>query len=253
MSFTSHALFVAAVALASYVQNLTGFAFGLILLGLVGLLHLAPLADVTNVVSILTLVNLVVLLRAGLPPVDWRSFLPTLAASLVGVGLGVALLNWMSDNVVQGLRALLGATIVLAAALLVAQPRTREQLSGRGAFAFTGLLSGVMGGVFSTAGPPLVFHYYRQPMPLAQVRAALILVFAANAVLRLGLLGASGRVNVHTLWMSLEAAPVVLLVSWLALRRAPPWSADTLKRIAGALLVVVGVSLLGPATLKLLR
>lgn len=253
MSFTSHALFVAAVALASYVQNLTGFAFGLVLLGLVGLLHVAPLADVTNVVSILTLVNLAVMLRAGLPAFDWRTFAPTAVASLLGVGLGVALLTWMSDNVVQGLRALLGATIVLAAVLLVAQPRTRKQLSGRASFAFTGLLSGVMGGVFSTSGPPLVFHYYRQPLPLAQVRAALLLVFAANSALRLVMLGAAGRITHHTLWMSLEAAPVVLLVSWLALRRPPPWSADTLKRIAGALLVVVGVSLLGPAALKLVR
>ena len=55
MSIGSHLLVLACVALASYAQNLTGFAFGLILLGLTAVLHLASLADVANVVSVLVL------------------------------------------------------------------------------------------------------------------------------------------------------------------------------------------------------
>lgn len=54
----SHLLFVACVALATFVQSLTGFAFGLVLLGLVAMLHLAPLAVAANVVTVMVLARM---------------------------------------------------------------------------------------------------------------------------------------------------------------------------------------------------
>ena len=100
------------MAVASYVQNLTGFAFGLLLLGLVGLLDLTSLADVTNVASVLTLVNALALFRSAKPQFDREVMTPTLVASLPGVLLGVVLLNWLNDNVIVALRLLLGVTII---------------------------------------------------------------------------------------------------------------------------------------------
>ena len=63
MSPTHHLLYFAFVALASYVQNLTGFAFGLILLGLAGLWNVGSLPDVSNAVSVVALVNVAMLGR----------------------------------------------------------------------------------------------------------------------------------------------------------------------------------------------
>ena len=48
MTLTQHLWFLVCVGIASYAQNLTGFAFSLLLLGLAGVLDLAPLADVTT-------------------------------------------------------------------------------------------------------------------------------------------------------------------------------------------------------------
>lgn len=58
MTSLDHVLFLSFVALTTYAQTMTGFAFGLVLLGLTGMLDLAPLPRVSNVVSILTLANL---------------------------------------------------------------------------------------------------------------------------------------------------------------------------------------------------
>lgn len=251
MSLSEHLLFVAFVAIASYVQNLTGFAFGLVLLGLVGLVNLAPLPDVTNVVSILALLNGILLLQKGLPRFDRGTIVPTLSASLVGVFLGVMLLNWLSDNVVLGLRLLLGVTIVACAILLLVNAPPLAHRSPASRFAVIGLLSGVLGGLFSTAGPPLAYHYYRQPMKTHQVRDALTIAFAVNAVVRLTLLTGTGRIGANSLWMSLEAAPVVLVLTWMAFRRPSRWSALAIKRIVSVLLGAVGLALFVSAVRQL--
>ena len=88
MSIFQHVLFLACVALATYAQTMTGFAFGLVLLGLSGVFQLASVSDVANVVSVLSLVNAVVTLARAKPQVNWRLMAPALASSLVGVGAG---------------------------------------------------------------------------------------------------------------------------------------------------------------------
>lgn len=73
MTPAQHLLFLLAVAVATYAQTMTGFAFGLVLLGLSSLFALAPLPDMSNTVSILTLINALVAIGRSRPHVDWTS------------------------------------------------------------------------------------------------------------------------------------------------------------------------------------
>jgi uncharacterized protein len=247
MSPTGYGIFLLCVTLACYIQNLTGFAFGLVLLGLTGVLHLGNIPDMTNVVSVLVLVNAVVLFSSQRPSFERAVLAPTLLMSLVGVLLGALLLNWLSDNILVALRLLLGLTILACAGVLLLPASALKQRSGTASFAGFGLLGGLLGGLFSTAGPPLVFHFYRQPFAPRQIREALVLIFAVNAVLRLSLMVADGRVALNVLWLSLLAAPVVLVQTrWMA-GRPPRWDAATVKRIVAGLLAAIGLGLAGPA------
>jgi uncharacterized membrane protein YfcA len=247
MSLAQHAAFIACVALANFVQNLTGFAFALLLLGLVGLFHIAPLPDATNVASVLTLVNAAALFRASAPQVERTVLPPTLIASLLGVLAGVGLLSWLSDNVVAGLRVLLGLTIIGCAVILLIETRAQARRSSTASFVAVGLGAGVLGGLFSTAGPPLVFHFYRQPMAPRAIRDSLVAIFAANALVRLVALLAVGRIGSETLWLCAEATPVVLAQTWWMARRSPAWSVTAVRRVVCALLLIVGASLVLPA------
>ncbi|MFQ6685868.1 sulfite exporter TauE/SafE family protein, partial [Bordetella pertussis] len=112
MSILQHVLFLACVALATYAQTMTGFAFGLVLLGLTGLLAVAPLPDMANTVSILTLVNALVVIDRARPQVDWTLVRPALVSSLAGVALGVFMLDWISGSAAVLLQWLLGLTIL---------------------------------------------------------------------------------------------------------------------------------------------
>jgi len=246
-SFASLAAFVACVALATFAQNLTGFAFGLILLGLTASFHVASVADAANAAMVLTLVNAWVSFRAERSAPPWRLMRPTLLGSFVGVTVGVLLLGWLSGNAVAGLRGLLGLSITACAVLLLLQARTREQLSGASSFAGIGLLSGVLGGLFSSSGPPLVYHLYRQPLQRQEVRRALLLVFACNALLRLLLIVPSGQFSAHALLLAACAVPVVYGVTRLQIRFPLAVPATTLRRIVAALLLTSGLSLLWSA------
>lgn len=252
MTLAQHALFLLCVALACCVQNLTGFAFGLVLLGLAGLLSLASTTDVANVVSVLALLNALMLFRTSRPVFERRVMVPTLGTSLLGVVAGVLLLNWLSDNVVVVLSLLLGLTIAGCALILVQDAAVRAQRSPGWTFAAAGLVSGLLGGLFSTAGPPLVYHFYRQPMALPAIRDALVGVFAVNGVLRLAMMVAGGRFSVSAVWLCVEAAPLVLLLTrWMA-RRPPPLQPRTVRRVVSVLLLLVSAGLVLPALRQLL-
>jgi hypothetical protein len=252
MSIASHLLFLACVALASMAQNLTGFAFGLILLGLTAVLHLASLGDVANVVSVLVLANAAItFMGRARPLLAWPVFGPSLACSLLGVGAGVALLGWFSAQQVTLLRFLLGCAIVLCAFMLVLRASARRRQSGLPSFLFFSGVSGVMGGLFASAGPPMVYHLYRQPWPADVIRHALIVLFAANAVLRLALVLAHGQFSMTALWLTLEALPVVAGLTWLARRRPSRLPIEQVRRAVFVLLLIAGLALIIPPVLTL--
>ncbi|OZI77952.1 TSUP family transporter [Bordetella genomosp. 12] len=248
MTPTQHLLFLLAVAVATYAQTMTGFAFGLVLLGLSSLFALAPLPDMSNTVSILTLINALVAIGRNRPQVNWTLLRPAMISSLVGVALGVAALDSIHGRMSVVLQWLLGLTILVCAFMLIMQARQLPRVSSRPVFVFFGLISGLLGGLFSSAGPPMVYQLYRQPLPLAVIRNSLLVLFAANAVVRLALVSWQGTLHANTLWMSLEALPVVVILTMLVRRFATADSIRAVKRMVFVLLIAAGLGLVGPAT-----
>jgi uncharacterized membrane protein YfcA len=237
-------LFVGCVAIATCIQNLTGFAFGLILLGLVSMLDLASVPDAANASTVLTLVNAASYFRWHRLRPEWRIVRPAIMPSLIGVGVGVALLTWLSGNAAQVLRGLLGFAILACAFGLLVESKPRSTLSSPAAFAAVGAMSGVMGGMFSSAGPPLVYHMYRQPTSREVIQQCLFLMFAINQVLRLVLVAGTGRFSLHSAILSAAAVPAVYVVTWLQHRYMPTVGIVTTRRVVSGLLILAGGSLL---------
>jgi len=247
MSFTDHLLFLACVALATYAQTTTGFAFSLVLLGLAGVLSLSSLSEMTNVVNMLALVNVLVALRGVRANVNVSLIKGAFYSSSVGVAVGVGVLYWVSGDAMLWLSGLLGVTILGCATLLVVRKRPLAQISSPASFMSYGLLSGLLGGLFSSAGPPMVYHMYRQPLSLAIIRDSLLVFFAANAALRIVFVGASGGLTLSSVWLAIEALPVVVVLTWLVRRYASPESLKTVRLFVFFLLVVAGLGLIVPA------
>ena len=252
MSGWQLAAFLLCVAVATFAQRITGFALALILLGLTSLFELAALPDVANVATVLSLASAAIALRGTRESLDWTILRTTITGSVFGYGVGVALMAWLSANVVVLLRLLLGVVVIACAVVVLVRTQPLAQRSSRWSFRGFGLVSGVLGGLFSASGPPLVYQYYRQPLDLDTVRDTLVATLAAGSLIRLAMVVPSGQFSARSLLLCALSVPVVMGITWWLRRHPPAWRRETVLKIVCALLVITGVGLVVPAVHALL-
>lgn len=232
------------MALASYVQALTGFAFSLLFIGLIGAFDLVPLDEVTNAIGVITLIQTAAHFRHHPLGQEWHPVRPAILPSVAGVLAGAALLVWLSGEAIHVLKYVLGGVILLTALSMLGRPVPWARMSSRRAFQATGLLSGLMGGLFSTAGPPLVYLLYRQPLPQRVIHQCLFLMFAIGQGVRLVFIAASGSFGWRSLLYIALSMPVVLLVQRLHRRHPLNLPPTATARLAAALLMLAGGGLI---------
>ena len=245
--------FALVVFVAVYFHTVTGFGLAMIIMGLsagAGFLSVAALA---NVVSLVTLVNSAVALRGNMHHLPWRETLVMTLAVLPASVLGVVLLNLLSAEAADVIQVLLGALIIYGGVSLAWRPKPLQTVSGRGAFAYYGFLGGLVGGMFGIPGPPLIFHLYRQPMPLEQVRSVLIFLNAVIAGARTIYVVAQGQLYTQEMVLSLVCLPLVAVATVVGKRYLPPFSAVNMRRIAFVFLVLMGAALAAPVLLQWMR
>ncbi len=243
---------VAFAGLAAYMQTVTGFAMGLVMMGGMGLTGILRLPDAAVLVSILTLSNALQVLARGWRDVAWYEFRLVIVPSILTLFLGYLVLEVLAGSSLDWVRLVLGVVIVASSIQLLFKPHPLPERSAAPSFVVFGAVAGVMGGLFSTSGPPLVYHLYRQPLRHVSVRETLVLVFAVNAVVRLATVAASNNLPPLSTWWTLIAVPVVALFTFMARRWPPPVSVLTLRRGAFALLLLSGLSLGLPAVFRLI-
>ncbi|WP_427912105.1 TSUP family transporter [Ramlibacter sp. MMS24-I3-19] len=245
--------FLLCVAVATGAQSITGFAMALILLGLCGLLDVAPLAEVANVATVLSLVSAAVALRSSRRSIDWPMLRMTGSGSVIGVALGVFLLAWLQSNIVMVLRLLLGVTVVACALVVLFRAEPLARRSPGWTFGLFGALSGVLGGLFSASGPPLVYQYYRQPLELESLRDTLVAALAVSSALRLSLVVASGQFSARAMGLCAVATPLAAAITWWMRRHPPPWPRRAVLVLVCALLLATGAGLIVPSVRSLAR
>ncbi len=239
----THATFLVFVAGAVYAQALTGFALALILLGLIGATNLVPLTDAVNATTIIGLSTAWTFLWRRRALNVERLIVPTLVASAVGIVAGALLLTWLADTAYEALRLILGISIVGCALSLWRTSKPLPALSSPRVFAVTGGIAGLMAGMFSAPGPPLVYLLYRQPLSLARIQNALMVIFGLGTALRLLIVVPSGQFSPLALQLAAEALPVVFFVTSYAARRPSPLSPKLLKGLICALLITTGLGM----------
>lgn len=237
------------IAIGTYFQTVTGFGLGMIVMGVTSGFDLASVPYTATVVSFVTMVNSSVALTGKLHHIDW----PVARAVMIGVIpssiLGVILLDYLNAGFSQILQLLLGGVIVYSGIIFALRPRQHKKKSSTPSFFITGFFSGLFGGLFGMAGPPVIFHFYRQPMTLVVVRHMLLLIFALSAVTRTLFVMAQGRMDSSTFLVSVLAVPVVALMTMFARKYPPPLPPEAIRRIAYAVLVLIGLSLIAGAAL----
>jgi len=241
------AALVATIAFGTYFQTVTGFGLGMIVMGAASAFALAPLPEVAAVVSLVTLVNSAVVLHGRLGMVDWPAARAILLGVVPSIVVGVLLLDYLSDSAAQVLKFLLGATITCSGIVFALRPAVLARRSGNASFFASGIFAGLFGGLFGMAGPPVIFHFYRQPMALEAVRGMLLLVFAFTSATRTVFVGLQGGLTAQVWLLAGAAIAFAALSAVLGRRFPPPLPAATMRRIAYGTLILIGASLMGSA------
>lgn len=234
-------------AIAAWVQAMAGFALGLILMGAVGVLGLMPVPQAAAVTSILVIIHGVAVLFRGWRDANHRALRALMIGAVPGLIAGFLLLNWLAGATVAGLELLAGLVIAGSALQLAWRPGGIAQRSSDPAFALTGFGGGILGGLFATSGPPVIWQMYRQPLPLLAVRMTLLAFFFLTQLFRLGMFTASGGMTAGLMVTAAGAAPAVLLGAWAARRLPTPFSPAMIRRIATVLLFASGATMVAAA------
>lgn len=247
MEITLLLSFLALLAFGAYVQTVTGFALGLFVMGIATLADLASVATSAAIVTISSLVNTGVALSKEHHHVDWKQVWRLGAGLLPAMLVGMWLLENLDNNTNESLRVLLGLFIAAGAIVLVLKPHPRTHPAGILKAFGLGAIAGLFGGLFSTAGPPVVYHLYREPIAINTIRMSMLALFAIATLARLMVAIPMGHISQAVIWVCLFGTPVIVLSTWAGQHYAPPLSDLGMRRLAFALLFIIGVVLLLPA------
>lgn len=236
---------------ASYVQSVTGFALGMIMMAVAGGLDWYPIATLAAVVSLLSLANIGVALRGSWRQVDLSLGRSIVSGQVLAIGPGLLLLYTLSETSVYSLKALLGVFIAFGSLALAVRPSSFSHRSRAPAAFGAGLLGGVAGGLFAAAGPVVGWFIYRQPLPFPQVRATLLFCFLVSTITRTLMLLAGGVLTAEIGGLVALVLPVVVFGSWLGSKLPPPVDEQHIKQAAFVMLVLLGFWILIDALLRL--
>lgn len=225
------------LVVAQMVYVMFGFGAGLIAVGSLALLF----PDMQDVVVLLLLVNLPAELW-----VVWRSrdeirWRPILGLG-VGIAVGIPLGTWfLKTGDTTLILKFLGGFLVAVGLVFLILPAGGRRHPHPATAPPTGMLSGVLTGLFGTGGPPLIIWYHLSAGTKAAFRGNLMTIFLMMTFVRVPSYVVGGLVTVPRLWSSLAVMPAVLVGAWLGNRLHLNISEKRFRTLVSALLVLLGL------------
>jgi uncharacterized protein len=226
--------------IAQMVYVLFGFGSGLIAVGSLALLF----PQIQDVVVLLLLVNLpaeVLVVMKSRREIRWRP----IAMLGVGVGLGIPVGAWfltVADPLF--ILKILGGFLILVGLVFLRLPNGRRIHPRAWVAAPTGLLSGLLTGLFGTGGPPLIIWFHLSAENKSAFRANLMTIFLLMTFVRVPTYAAAGLINAPRLWSTLAVLPAVFLGAWIGNRLHIRISEARFRFLVSVLLAGLGAMLL---------
>ena len=228
------------LVIAQLVYVLFGFGSGLIAVGSLALIF----PEIQDVVVLLLLVNLpaeLFVAWGSRREIRWRPIMGLGVGIVVGIPVGA----WLLSNTDPGIiLTILGWFLIAVGLVFIKLPPGGQVTPPAVAAPPTGLLSGVLTGLFGTGGPPIIIWYHLAASGKIAFRAHLMVIFLLMTAIRVPSYLANGLVTGPRLWSALVVMPAVLMGAWLGHRLHLQISERTFRRLVSLLLAVLGIMLL---------
>jgi uncharacterized membrane protein YfcA len=237
------AIAVLGVFTAALLRGFTGFGFGLAAVPLLSL-AIPPSKVVPFVVVLQVLVG-----AAGLRPAwhlcDWRAVRGLSPGLILGIPLGLLILTAFRENSVR----LVIGLVILASVLVLWRGVQLPSRPSRMLTASVGLTAGIMSGLASMGGPPVVAYLLALAHSAARVRATSIVYFMLAALASLAMMALRGLIDREIMVWAAASVPVLLAGTYLGnwgFARARPHhhriTALVLLSVLGAMLILRALS-----------
>ena len=228
---------------AGIVRGFAGFGFSA--LSVAGLALLVSPATVVPAIFVLEVMASISLLRGALRDIDWHWLAWLVAGNVVCLPLGTLLLAWLPE---APLRLLIGALLMLAAALLRAGVSLALVPSAGARFA-VGMASGFVNGVAAIGGIAVAVMLSTAQMAPAVMRATMIALFlftdlyalACSALVSAATHAPNTLLGTDTLRWALWLAPAMLVGIWVGQRSFVGVSPAQFRRHVLNLLMLIAV------------
>ena len=235
MTLLQFAGVMAVVGCAAFVQKISGFGFGLIVVPLLSL-FLAPQEGVI-IATLLAMYTTAAQAWSEREHCDTSVAHRVFAGACVGMPLGLVVFVIGTAN---QLRLAVGVVVIIAAILLV-RGVTLDHASRRDEFVL-GAVSGVLNTSVSTNGPPLVFLFQARGYEPHVFRGTISRVFVYSNAVSLSMFVVAGKVRHDAALAALVSVPVVLVTQWLGSRVAPAVRGERFRRLVLGLMFASGAS-----------
>ena len=235
-------------ALGGFIQGLSGFAFGLVALGVwawvIDPRIAGPLVVFGSIVGQLLAFGP---MRRGFEP---RRLLPFLLGGILGVPLGVALLRRIDP---LGFKLAVGFILLLwCPVMLLVRELPRIVGGGRWADGAAGWVGGVMGGLGGLNGPaPVLWCVLRGWERDTQRGVVQPYVLVLQGVTMAAYI-ATGTISGATVRLFAVVAPALVIPSLIGVRLYDRFDGIWFRRLVLLLLTVSGLALTGSSLLQLL-
>lgn len=228
-------ILVVTVMVAGVARGMSGFGSGMIIAPVAAALYGPQVA-----VPMLALLDSFPTIPVTIPALRlarWREVLPVTVGLLVFLPIGVYLLAHGNEN---ALRWTICASILVCAAVLWSGWRYRGPRSLPISFGVGGV-SGVLSGVASVPGPPVIFYWMASDLPAILVRANLMSLFLISDLLSIANYWVARLFTGEVIGLALAATPPYFVALLIGSRFAGLASEATYRRVTFVLIVISAV------------
>ena len=233
--------FLVVALFGAFVQTVTGFALGMILIALAAGLELVSIPVLTATASLLSLANVCMALRGQTHRIHWGFWVFITVGQVPAIGLGLWLMLVLNEQAVAVLQLLLGLFVLIGSISMIGRNVEIEAPSKRPARVVAGVAGGLCGGMFSASGPVMGWFFYRQPLSIDVIRPTLLACFGVTTSVRTLMLASQGELNADIATLTLASLPMIVLGTWLGKKYAGRIAPEKLRRGAFGLLTLMGL------------
>lgn len=227
-------IYIAVIFLGGLIQGATGFGFALIAMSV--LPFFIGLTDLTVIIVILGIalnISILIGLKGG---ANLKLMIIPLITAIIGRHFGAVMLMRYNS---QYLRVLLSLVIILISIYFIFFGRVKikpTRING----SICGTMSGVLGGLYSIPGPPLVVYFISTTEESREYSATIQVTIAFSSLYSLWFHFINNNISIYIIKMSLIGIVAVTLGSMIGIMLFKRINREILKKMIYCILIIMG-------------